>query len=149
MLTLHSENTAKPVRVVVMGAGGFVGQASSRLLKANGVEVTALTRKEVDLLATNAAGRLVSHLSSESTLIVTSAQAPCKDVPMLLANLRMMETVITAVKTCPVGHLVYISSDAVYKDSSKPLSEISCGEPGSLHGVMHLTREGMLRSELP
>jgi len=132
-----------------MGAGGFVGQASSRLLKANGVEVIALTRKEVDLLATDAAGRLGSYLTRESTLIVTSAQAPCKDIPMLLANLRMMETVISVVKSCAVRHLVYISSDAVYKDSSRPLSEISCAEPASLHGVMHLTREVMLKNELP
>jgi len=132
-----------------MGAGGFVGQASSRLLKTTGFEVIALTRKEVDLLAVEAAGRLASHLSPESTLIVTSAQAPCKDIPMLLANLRMMESVITAVKSCAVQHLVYISSDAVYKDCSRPLSEISCAEPASLHGVMHLTREVMLKNELP
>src|SRR5690242_8227522 len=51
MLTLHSENPGKPGRIVVMGAGGFVGQASSRLLKTTGFEVIALTRKEVDLLA--------------------------------------------------------------------------------------------------
>jgi nucleoside-diphosphate-sugar epimerase len=132
-----------------MGAGGFVGQASSRLLERTGVEVIALTRKEVDLLAVDAAGRLASSLSPESTLIVTSAQAPCKNVPMLLANLRMMEAVITAVKSCPVRHLVYISSDAVYKDSSQLLSEISCAEPASLHGVMHWTREVMLKNELP
>ena len=149
MLTLHSENPGKPGRVVVMGAGGFVGQASSRLLKTTGFEVIALTRKEVDLLAVEAAGRLASHLSPESTLILTSAQAPCKDIPMLLANLRMMETVINAVKSCAVQHLVYISSDAVYKDCSRPLSEISCAEPASLHGVMHLTREVMLKNELP
>ena len=149
MLTLHSENAARPGRVVVMGAGGFVGQASSRLLKRTGLEVIALTRKEVDLLAADAAGRLASYLTPECTLIVTSAQAPCKDIPMLIANLRMMETVITAVKSCRVGHLVYISSDAVYKDSSKPLSEISGAEPASLHGVMHLTREVMLKNELP
>jgi nucleoside-diphosphate-sugar epimerase len=103
----------------------------------------------VDLLATDAAGRLASYLSPETALIVTSAQAPCKDVPMLLANLRMMESVITAVKTGPVGHLVYISSDAVYKDSSELLSETSCAEPASLHGVMHLTRDVMLKNELP
>src|SRR5213596_1747858 len=106
MLTLQNENAGIPARVVVMGAGGFVGQASSRLLEANGVEVIALTRKEVDLLASNAAGRLASYLSPESTLLVVSAQAPCKDIPMLLSNLRMMEAVISAVKSCRVGHLV-------------------------------------------
>jgi len=132
-----------------MGSGGFVGQASSRLLNSDGVGVTALTRKEVDLLASDGAARLASYLTPETALIVTSALAPCKDVPMLVANLRMMEAVLTAVKSCPVRHLVYISSDAVYKDSSGLLSETSCAEPASLHGAMHLTREVMLKNELP
>ena len=149
MLILHSENPARPARVVVMGAGGFVGRASVRRLNADGVAVTALTRNEVALLAGDAAARLASYLTPESTLIVTSAQAPCKDVPMLLANLRMMEAVINAVKSSPVKHLTYLSSDAVYKDSTQLLSESSCAEPGSLHGAMHLTREVMLKSELP
>jgi nucleoside-diphosphate-sugar epimerase len=42
--------------------------------------------------------------------------------------------------------VVYISSDAVYRDSKAPLTEQSCAEPASLHGAMHLTRELMLRS---
>jgi nucleoside-diphosphate-sugar epimerase len=45
-----------------------------------------------------------------------------------------------------VAHVLYVSSDAVYKDSAEPLSEASCAEPGSLHGVMHLAREVMLRA---
>jgi len=136
-------------RVVVMGAGGFVGQASSCRLRASGVEVTNLTRGAVDLLADGAAARLAAQLSPEVTLLVTSALAPCKNVPMLLDNLRMVEAVITAVKSCPVAQLVYISSDAVYKDSTSALNEFSCAEPGSLHGAMHLTREVMLKNELP
>ena len=149
MLTLHSHRPVKPKRVVIMGAGGFVGKTCSRLLKSRRLEVTDLTRKEVDLLTSDAARQLASHLSPEAVLIVTSALAPCRSVPMLLDNLRMIEAVITAVKSHPVAHLVYLSSDAVYKDSSQPLAEASCAEPGSLHGVMHLTREVMLKSEVP
>ncbi|HYT61031.1 MAG TPA: NAD(P)-dependent oxidoreductase [Haliangiales bacterium] len=149
MLTLESQRPVKPEQVVVMGAGGFVGRASSRLLEATGIAVTRLTRKEVDLLTADAAGRLASFLSPEITLVVTSALAPCKNIPMLLDNLRMMEAVIGAVKSSPVRHLLYVSSDAVYKDSSQPLNEASCAEPASLHGVMHLTREVMLKSGLP
>jgi nucleoside-diphosphate-sugar epimerase len=49
-------------------------------------------------------------------------------------------------KARPVAHVVYISSDAVYKDSPDALHEDSCAEPGSLHGVMHLAREVALKS---
>jgi nucleoside-diphosphate-sugar epimerase len=44
--------------------------------------------------------------------------------------------------------VVNISSDAVYADSDRPLSESSCAEPGSLHGAMHLAREVMFRNEV-
>lgn len=148
MLTLNSHKPTNPERVVIMGAGGFVGRASADKLKTDGVKVVALTRKEVDLLAADAAQKLAAQLTPATTLVVTSALAPVKNTPMLLDNLRMMQAVIEAVKAKPVAHLVYISSDAVYSDSDKPMTEASPAEPGSLHGVMHLAREVMLKNEL-
>jgi len=148
MLTLNYSQPTNPERVVIMGAGGFVGRASLDKLKADGVNVVPLTRKEVDLLAPEAAAKLSAHLTPVTTLLVTSALAPVKNTPMLLDNLRMMQAVIAAVKAQPVAHLIYISSDAVYKDSREPLTESSCAEPGSLHGVMHLAGEVMLKNEL-
>ena len=137
-----------PERVVIMGAGGFVGRASLHKLQADGVNTVALTRKEVDLLAGGAGQKLAPQLTASTTLVVTSALAPVKNTAMLLDNLRMMQAVIEAVKAKPVAHLIYISSDAVYADSPKPMTEASPAEPASLHGVMHLAREVMLKKEL-
>ena len=78
--------------------------------------------------------------------MVISARAPCKDAAMLVDNVRMMECVCQALATASVSHVLYISSDAVYRDSRAPLTEESCAEPNSLHGVMHLARELMLKS---
>lgn len=148
MLSLHSSSPIKPQRAVILGAGGFIGKISSRLLKSYGVEVLDLTRREMDLLAENASAVLASLLAPGDTLVLTSAKAPCKNVAMLLDNLRMMQTVVDALRMQPVNHLVYISSDAVYKDSPEPLSETSCAEPSSLHGIMHLAREVMCKTEV-
>ena len=148
MLTLNSPTPTRPERVVIMGAGGFVGRASTENLKAEGVNVVALSRKEVDLLASEGATELTRHLTPATILIVTSALAPVKNTHMLLENLRMMQAVIQAVTVTPVAHLVYISSDAVYADSDAPMTEASPAAPSSVHGVMHLTREIMLKSEL-
>jgi len=132
-----------------MGAGGFVGRASTDRLKAGGMSVVALTRKDVDLLAPDGSAKLGAQLTANTALVITSALAPVKNTAMLLDNLRMMQAVIEAVKARPVVHLIYISSDAVYSDSDKPMTEASPAEPGSLHGVMHLTREVMLKNECP
>jgi nucleoside-diphosphate-sugar epimerase len=149
MLTLTHSKPFSPPHVVIMGAGGFVGRAALKKLQADTNQIVALTRKEVDLLAPDASARLAAHLTPATTLIATSAFAPVKNVPMLLDNLRMIQALVEAVKAMPIAHLVYISSDAVYKDASTPLTEASCAEPGSLHGAMHLTREVVLKSELP
>jgi nucleoside-diphosphate-sugar epimerase len=66
---------------------------------------------------------------------------------MLRDNLLMCHAVCAALNTRPVAHVVYISSDAVYRDSTEPLSEESCAAPGSYHGIMHLAREVALRHE--
>ncbi len=139
----------KPARVVVLGAGGFIGGAVTRRLRSEGVEVAPLGRPAHDLLDPEVAPRLAVELRSDDVLVFVSARAPVKNVPMLMENMRMGEAVCAALASRPVAHVIYISSDAVYKDSAEPLSESSCAEPGSLHGVMHLAREVMLRNEFP
>ena len=57
----------------------------------------------------------------------------------------MVASICEAIENSPPAHVIYISSDAVYADDTKPLAEKSCAEPASLHGVMHLAREVMLK----
>jgi UDP-glucose 4-epimerase len=143
---LHS-TPVSPSRVVVLGAGGFIGGAAVRRLGADGIPVTPLGRNHgLDLLAPGAAGVLAAALRADDALVFVSAKAPVKNPAMLLENLRMAEAVSTALVQRPVAHVVYVSSDAVYKDSDGPLNETSCAEPGSLHGVMHLAREVLLKN---
>lgn len=138
-----------PTRVVILGAGGFIGGAILRRLQRENIATLALGRPSFDLLAAAAADQLAGTLKSADTLVFVSAKAPVKTPAMLLENLRMAEAVSAALQRQPVAHVVYVSSDAVYKDSPGPLDESSCAEPASLHGVMHLAREVMLRSSHP
>lgn len=145
MLTHLYASPRKPSRVAVLGAGGFIGGAVLRRLAADGIQVLPLGRPGLDLLARDAARRLAESLAPQDALVFTSANAPCRNLEMLRENLVMADAVCAALKQRPVAHLVYISSDAVYKDSPQPLTEASCAEPASLHGVMHLAREVALR----
>jgi len=136
----------RPARAVVLGAGGFIGGAIARRLEVAGIPVRRLGRPDHDLMASGATSRLADELRPDDVLVFASAKAPCKDLAMLRENILMAETVCGALARRSVAHVLYVSSDAVYKDSSSPLTEVSCAEPGALHGVMHLAREVALRA---
>ncbi len=144
MLRHRNATPRVPARAVILGAGGFIGGAIFRRLAAAGANVLGLGRKELDLSAGGAGERLATLLSGDDALVVVSARAPCKTPAMMLENIRMMAAVCDGLAKRPVGHLVYVSSDAVYADGPLPLSETSPAAPASLHGAMHLAREQML-----
>jgi len=135
-----------PSRVVILGAGGFVGSAIAKQLSSDGVPVHGLTRKELDLLADGAADKLKVLLKPSDSVVMVSAVAPAKTVSMLIQNLRMAETVCNVLANIDIAHLVYISSDAVYADDANPVTEASDRAPSTLHGMMHAARELMLIS---
>ncbi len=145
MLEHLSRTACRPARVVILGAGGFIAGAAARRLAADGIPVLGLGRPGLDLLAPGVAKSLAQALRADDALLFASAAAPCRNLEMLRANAVMAETVCAALNARPVAHVVYLSSDAVYKDSAAPLTEASCAEPGSMHGVMHLAREVALR----
>ncbi|MDA1330196.1 MAG: NAD(P)-dependent oxidoreductase [Chloroflexi bacterium] len=145
MLTHFHSEANKPSRVVILGAGGFIAGAILRRLTSDGILTLGLGRPTLDLLAPGAVQHLLDVLKVDDTIVFASAKAPVKDLGMLRENIVMAEAVCTALRECPVAHVIYVSSDAVYKDSPEPLTEASCAEPASLHGVMHLAREVALR----
>jgi UDP-glucose 4-epimerase len=148
MLEHLNPKPARPARVVVAGAAGFVGNAVATRLERDGVATVRLTRGEVDLAAADAAAKLAALLRPGDAFVAVAARAPCKDADMLLENLAMARAIARALSQVPPAHVVNISSDAVYADSAEPLTETSCASPGTLHGAMHLAREVLLMSEL-
>ena len=144
MLEHRNAQPESPTRVVILGAKGFVGSATSAQLAQEGIETLLLGRQELDLLADGAAQELADQLKPTDSVVVISARAPVKNNAMLESNIAMMSNVCAAFEQVTPAHVVYVSSDAVYADSMEALDERSCAEPGSLHGIMHLARETML-----
>ena len=141
MLQHGLPSPAKPTRVVVIGGHGFVGGAIVSAAKARGIDTLSIGRAEVDLLANDAATKLASHLRDGDSIVAASAIAPCKDVGMLVDNMRLVRAILDAIARIKPAHVVNISSDAIYGDEPLPLHEGVPPSPGSLHGAMHLSRE--------
>ena len=146
MLEHLNRQAVAPSRVVVIGAGGFIGGTLTRQLAAAGIPVLALTRRDVDLLAPDASSRLHALLRPTDSVVFIAAIAPAKTNAMLMQNLRMAEAACQALSDAPPAHLVYVSSDAIYADEANPVTERSPAAPSTLHGMMHAARELMLRS---
>ena len=124
MLDHLNTHSMKPHRVVVIGAGGFIGSAVTKRLDADGTSVLGLTRKEVDLLGKDATQRLKSFLTTGDSVVMVSAIAPAKSVQMLMQNLQMAQVVCEVLADTEISHLVYISSDAVYADHANPVTKV-------------------------
>jgi nucleoside-diphosphate-sugar epimerase len=147
MLTHHHATSSQPKRVVVVGASGFVGSTIVTTARAAKIPTLAITRRQVDLLATDAALALAKQIDTGDSVVFVSAIAPARTAEQLVTNLRMAETACKAFAEVPVAHLVYISSDAVYADDAIPVTECSLVAPSTLHGMMHAARELMFRTE--
>ncbi len=148
MLDHLHPHPSTPDRIVILGAAGFVGSALKNNLDTHRIKVEPLTRAEIDLLDEHAGDQLAGRLRESDTLVIISAKAPCRNASMLEQNIRMMVAVGGAIEKVPPTHVIYVSSDAVYADSTEPLHEASPAAPESLHGVMHLARELMLKDSV-
>lgn len=146
----HAEHTP-PARVVVLGAGGFVGGALVRALGAAGIPTFSPTRIELDLAAPDAHDRLAPLLRPSDSVVVLAALTPDKGrgIAPFVANIAIGAAIARAIERVAPAHLVYFSSDAVYSMDTSPVSETSCTQPPDLYGMMHLARETMLAAASP
>ena len=132
----------------MIGAGGWVGGAIAKRVAELGGEVVALSRAQVDLLTPDAAQGLASLLRAGDAVVAAAAQAPCKNMSMMIDNMIMAKAMIDGIGKVAVSHVINISSDAVYADGPLPLSESSPTAPTSMHGAMHLAREIAFATEI-
>ena len=139
----------KPDRVVVLGAGGFLGAHLLKACAAAGVSVVGLSSRDIDLADASASARLAERLRAKDVLVFLAALTPDKgrDSGALMRNLAMGRAVCEATRGVEIAQLVYASSDAVYPFATGLVSEATPAAPMDLYGAMHRTRELMLAAE--
>lgn len=145
MIVHRLPNPEKPARVVLLGAGGFIGKALLARLRTDAIAALAPSSAEVDLATPGAAAKLAQLLKPADTVVMLSALTPDKgrDIATLMKNLAMMQNLCAAITEAGCAHLVYFSSDAVYDTAIARVTEAVPAAPQDLYGAMHRTREIM------
>ena len=137
-----------PERVLLLGANGFIGSALAASLVKKGVNVTALTRQDVDLCGDGSVSFLAEKISPEDTIVMFAAITPDKGrgVDALTKNVVMMSNLAKAIEKSPPAHLIYFSTDAVYPIDENPVHEGTRTDADDLYGGMHRIRELMAQA---
>ena len=148
MLT-HRPSSA-PSRVVLLGAQGFLASRLRTALEQSKISVRAIGSREIDLAPVGAADALAAQLTEGDAIVFLSAITPDKGkgIDALMRNVRMAEQVCAALARVRPGHVVYISSDAVYRETEPFIDEQGPADSASLYGTMHALRERMLMASL-
>ena len=135
----------KNTRIVILGGNSFVASNFIKLLRKKKIKYLPIFKKNVDLTKKNSISKLSKLLKRDDILIFISAVAPVKNFIMLNQNLDMCKNVHKVIQQKKIKYLLYVSSDAVYSDTKKKITEKSDTNPENLHGFMHLMRENILK----
>src|SRR6185295_444480 len=147
MLVHISEQAVQPTRVVILGASGVIGRALTLYLLARGIGVVELGSADIDLLEPDAAGHLATLLRDDDAVVVLAGIPPRRgrDLATMVRNIQMAVHVCAALARKPVGHIVYMSSDAVYPRSVEEINEASPLAASDPYSAMHLVREDLFQ----
>ena len=132
---------------MILGSGGIISSNLQKILKHKRINITTIGRSKLDLKKKNASKKLKKKIKNNDVVVFIAAEAPVKNIGMFINNIKICKTVCDSLEKKKIKHLVYISSDAVYADTKRKISEKSNTLPSSLHGTMHLTRELMLKDK--
>ena len=133
-------------RVVVLGSKSFIATSIVKKLNQKNVKTLEISRDEIDFSKKDDCIKLDHIIQDGDSICFVAAKAPVKDYQMLIYNIQICQNICDIISKIKISHLFYVSSDAVYKDCDSKLTETSCAEPDSLHGLMHITREKILES---
>lgn len=134
----------KNKRVIILGSKGFISSNIEKELRKKNIEVLSFPRTKLDLINHNNINVLKKIIKKNDYILLAAAKAPVKNIDMLIYNLKMLKTISGSIIKDKIKKFVYLSSDAVYADTKKKISEKSVAAPNSLHGQMHLIRENYL-----
>ena len=134
-------------RIVILGSNGFIAKNLKINLKKFNMRYISISKKKINLEKNQSHNLLSNIIKKDDIILFIAAIAPVKTIDMLNRNIKICSNVCKALEKKNISSLIYISSDAVYSDSLKKIKETNLTLPSSLHGLMHLSREIILKDK--
>ena len=131
-------------RVIIIGSSGIICENLKKIFKKTKTKAFFYGRQKADLTTIKGTQILKNKIKKNDKVIFVSARAPAKNYEDFYLNILMLKNFLQSVDISLIRHFIYISSDAVYGDY-KVINESSKTNCNSIHGLMHLTRELILR----
>lgn len=133
--------------MVVLGGSGFIGSHLIDTLNNAGIDNASVSSRQIDLSDRSAVLALADHIRPDDTLVFISCVTRDKgdDPATLMKNLVMAQHVGLFLEEYGCAHLIYLSSDAVFKDDIALVTEDSERDPGGMYGLAHVVRERMMQ----
>ena len=130
-------------KIIILGKNGFIAKNLCNKLKKHKIDFVSFSKEKLNL-EKNISKIFKKIVKPRDKIVFISAIAPVKNMGMLLRNIKILDNVTEALNGKFFNQLIYISSDAVFKDDAKIINENTEKTPTSLHGNMHLIRENVL-----
>lgn len=137
------------MKYLLIGSSGFLSKNFQKLLKSKKKKFSIISSKKINLISENSSKSL-SKLRGNYKIIFFSALTPDKGkgFKTYFDNIAMLKNFISFFKLSSISHFTYISSDAVYSQKEILVNETTQPSPDDLYGLMHLTREFILKDIL-
>ncbi len=131
--------------IYVIGKNGFVAKRINKYFKNKEKKLKFIGSNEIDLTKEKFKKKII--IKPRSTIIFLSAITPDKgkDLITFQKNISMIINFLSQIKTENISKLIYVSSDAVYSLKDQKISDNTPTNPDDLYGLMHLTREQIIK----
>jgi UDP-glucose 4-epimerase len=132
---------------VILGNKGFVSSSLKTDLEKKKIKAYFIGKDKINFIKKNSVIKCKKLLTKigKINLVIISAISPARNLSDYQNNLIIINNIIKSINKNQINKIIYISSDAVYSDTKKKINEKSKTVPTSIHGLMHLHREHLLR----
>lgn len=133
-------------KVLILGGSGFIGRFfSAELASTVGFKVETSSSAMLNLCDAAFEKRIKSILPDVDHLVISAFRYAGKPTEAYFCtkNIEMMENLALAINGWK-GHIIYLSSEAVYGHQLEVITEASEVKPDTLYGKVHSIRETIL-----